>query len=300
MSETTAAPASAEGGAADPAADYDFAADQAADLAPETAATTAEPAQEQADAQDDLPPDNRPVSAIWAELKRTRERAQRAEQEAKQRAEEAERHRLAALRVLEAHGQRQQPQPQQPEVQIPDVETDPVGHFKARMEAAERRLQAVAQPIVAQQHEAQFANTVRAHVQQFAAQTPDYQPAYQHAWGVMERMAASIGTTPQQIERMIAAQALQAGRNPGQAVYEFAKAAGYTGPQPAKAPEPPADQVMQTLERGAQAARSVGGGGGRTPPRITLEAIANMSPREYADLERRHPELIEQAFQAAG
>lgn len=290
MSETTTAPASAEGSeAADGGFDpviADFVASEASD-----AAEPSDDAASQADTtSDDLPPDNRDARGIWAELKRTRTRAQEAEARIQRAEQDAQRSRDAALRVIEAQRPQQQ-QPAQPE--IPDVDADPVGHFKAKHAQLERQMQTLAQPIEAQRQEAAFVAATKAAVAQFAATKPDYDDAYAHAARGMDQLGDLLGVPRGNVERFFTAQALRAGKNPGEVAYGLAKSFGYAGPKAAAAP---AAAVMDTLERGAQASRSVSGGGGRAPAQVTIETIAQMSPRDFAELQRRNPEMVERAF----
>ena len=70
-------------------------------------------------------------------------------------------------------------------------------------------------------------------------------------------------------------------KNPGQAIYEFAKANGYTGQK--AAPEQKAAPDLSAVARGQEAARGRGGlpsAGGE----LTVEALAKMSFKEIAKI----------------
>lgn len=201
--------------------------------------------------------------------------------EARTREREAREEAKAARQVLErlvAIQERQaQPQGKADAPAIPDLETDPVGHFKAKYEALERTVQQVQQPFQRQQFIAAYASKAS----EFKAEAPDFDAAYAHAQGALSKLAGFYGITPADAEIQLAEAAMRQGKNPGQAIYEFAKANGYTGPK--AAPEQKAAPDLSAVARGQEAARGRGGlpsAGGE----LTVEALAKMSFKEIAKI----------------
>ncbi len=102
---------------------------------------------------------------------------------------------------------------------------DPLENLDQRMKGIEQAEQ-----------QKQFFQQVSGLVNQFKAETPDYDEALQHvmtgrladlkALGMPEAEAAQVINAEAQF---IASQALARGRNPGEAVYELAKNRGFQG-----------------------------------------------------------------------
>lgn len=205
--------------------------------------------------------------------------------EARTREREAREEAKAARQVLErlvAIQERQaQPQGKADTPAIPDLETDPVGHFKAKYEALERTVQQVQQPFQQQAQRQQFIAAYASKASEFKAETPDFDAAYSHAQGALANLAGFYGISPADAEIQLAEAAMRQGKNPGQAIYEFAKANGYTGQK--AAPEQKAAPDLSAVARGQEAARGRGGlpsAGGE----LTVEALAKMSFKEIAKI----------------
>lgn len=176
------------------------------------------------------------------------------------------------LRTIQAAMQR----PAEAPAAAPDFNQDPAAHLKHELDA----LRGVVQPVVAQtQQQAQqqqFANAYRAKAGEFAADTPDFMPAYEHAIQHMQAMERATGIPAAVMEQEIAMMAMRTGRNPGEAIYAFAKASGYAGPKPAEAP-------LAAAQRGQAATRSAGAGGAPTGSAgMTLDRLASMPLKDLA------------------
>lgn len=178
-------------------------------------------------------------------------------------------------------------QPQQPAK--PDVDTDPVGVVKTHeQELAELRQWRQQQEQLAQQQNQYRAFTTRyqASAQEFARENPDFALAYQY-WvqsvGDELREAGYEGHELQQqllqIEGSIAAKAFQEDINPAQRIYNIAKRRGYSSKPKADAPK--AEDKIAALQKGANAAKSIGAASGTQPAPLTLEALAEMDDEDF-------------------
>ena len=84
----------------------------------------------------------------------------------------------------------------------------------------------------------------------------------------------------------VASNAMRAGRSPAEAMYGMAKSWGYSGSQqpaddPAAAQKKAGDVKMGALQRGAAAATSLDGAGGREPDGVTPEVLADMDDNQF-------------------
>lgn len=278
MSETTTPDAGGAG-------DYTAAELAGAELPPDTS-----PAPEPAEPTEPAPTEPAEPGAEPSQDRRPRmvphealHEARRAAQEARAEVAKLEQRQNELRDYLIRQAQGQQPAARQAAPEVPDIETDPVGHFRAKTEMLERQLREVQQPIQQQTQAAQFQQAVRQQVDQFAAVTPDYGEAYAFAREQMRRDAEAYGDDPQAAELYLAQRAMQRGMNVGEMVYQFAKAKGYVpGGQRQAAPPPP---DLAAVQRGQQASRSVGAGGqpaGRGE--LTPERLAQMSAKELAKI----------------
>jgi hypothetical protein len=231
--EATEAPAPAPEPVADEPA-------PAAEAAPEPAEAAPEPAED----------DRRvPLKALQEE------RAKRAEYERKLADYER--------RMAELEQRTKAPEPEAPA--DPDPETDPIGALKA----AKAELRRMAEETQRQQYEAQLNNIAFNAATQFQQQAPDYRDAYQYALKSraqeLKILGADDATIPQILKREelnLIATAVNSGRNPAEAIYEFAKARGYAkaAPAPVAAPAPAApDPALQQAKKAVAASASAGG-----------------------------------------
>jgi len=154
----------------------------------------------------------------------------------------------------------------EPEAQTEiDPETDPIGALKA----ARDELRKMREEAQRQQYEAQLNNIAHAAATQFQQQAPDYRDAYQYALRSRAQelrvLGADDATIPQILKREemnLIATAVNSGRNPAEAIYEFAKARGYAkaAPAPVAAPAPAApDPALQQAKKAVAASASAGG-----------------------------------------
>lgn len=133
----------------------------------------------------------------------------------------------------------------------------------------------------------QFVGAYAQHAQAFRSEAPDFDAAYAHAVQELTRDAGIFNLSPQQIEAQLVSNAMARGINPAKAMYDFAKARGYTG---AKAGQ--AEQTVETLARGQSASRSLSQGSGGAPQGLTLEQLANMSQEEFSRVHSKNPDAI--------
>jgi hypothetical protein len=210
--------------------------------------------------------------------------------EAERRAQEMEQ-RFSQL--IERMGQPQQPPK-------PDVDTDPVGVVKTHeQELADLRKWREQQEQAAQQQNQYRAFTTRyqASAQEFSRENPDFMNAYQY-WvqSVGEELREAgfveneIAQQLLQIEGNIAAKAFQEDINPAQRIYNIAKRRGYSSKP--KAEEQKAEEKIATLQKGANAARSLSAASGNQSPPLTLEALAEM---DDDDFDRNWDKVMKQA-----
>jgi hypothetical protein len=154
----------------------------------------------------------------------------------------------------------------EPEAQTEiDPETDPIGALKAARDEL-RKMREESQRVQYEQH----LNTVAYNAAtQFSQTAPDYRDAYQYALKSRAQELKILGaddtTIPQILKREemnLIATAVNSGRNPAEAIYEFAKARGYARPAPAApAPVAPAapDPALQQAKKAVAASASAGG-----------------------------------------
>jgi hypothetical protein len=120
-----------------------------------------------------------------------------------------------------------------------------------------------------QQYEAQLNTVAYNAAVQFAQTAPDYRDAYQYALKSRAQELAILGADQNAIPEIIKREemslidtAVRTGRNPAQAIYEFAKARGYaqqaSAPVAAAAPVVP-DPALQQAKKAVAASASAGG-----------------------------------------
>lgn len=192
------------------------------------------------------------------------------------------------------------------QVNIPAYEDDPEGHYQARIAQLEQMVGGIntaqADRVQAEAQRGQWdqaMNGYQAAAHEFAAKEPDFGPAY--AWLVgaigadLEARGYADPAERAQIlqyeEAGIVGRALQAGKNPAEAVYAYAKARGYT-PQArdlatgqfAKA-ETDEDKLAR-LEKGTATTRSLTNTRGAAEDGVTLERLAEMADQDPEAFDR--------------
>lgn len=207
-----------------------------------------------------------------------------------------------------------------PAVPVPDKTQDPVGYLEHEIQQTKAPLQTLTQKLEQyeqrQQEQAQtqqMAAFVSQTEQEFSAKTPDYWNAIEHIRQARLSQYQLAGLNAQQQVQALYADTrnwtmalLQSGKNPAEATYELARAYGYSGaaaapvageaPAPARNPDgtfapvkqanpkvEKAKETLKTVERGQQAAKSLGDSpGGTASTEIPdLTELASMSDEEF-------------------
>lgn len=224
-----------------------------------------------------------PLAALHEERSRRKELGERlrAAEEARAEMERRVEARLAALQ------QAMVPPPPAP----PSFDEDPARHLKAQLDALNeqqrfltqqteesRRAQAQAEQIN------QLAARVTTSEAEFVREAPDYQDAIRHLAELRIRELQTLGVdeysakaqSARELQEFAFVNASQ-GKNPAQIAYQLAKVRGYT---PANAVN--AEQKMAMQQKGAQASRSLGGGGSKAAG-LSAQALLSMSDDEFAE-----------------
>lgn len=206
------------------------------------------------------------------------------------------------------------------QVEIPSIDTDPVGHFKAKDAIREREFQELRQWRQQQEANAHVQNNVQAISRVVSAQeieftkaNPQYKPASQFLVESRDAELQQMGYDPAARAQIISndiltmgANALSNNRNAASMFYEIAKARGFretpasngeASPTPAQkiqaqieaaktaAPIPSAAQKLATVAKGQEAGQSLGqaqGGNAAGPP--SAEALLAMSDEDFAEM----------------
>jgi hypothetical protein len=245
--------------------------------------------------------------AVFLEEKAERKRLEKLWQEAAERQARLE----ERYQVIEERMRPQAPPP-------PDKAQDPVGYLEheiAQAKQAGPQVQQLQQRLEAWETQQRIAATVSQSEQEYAARTPDYYDAVEHIRQARVSQYKLAGLNEQQQTQALMADTrnwtmalLQSGKNPAEATYELARAYGYAAkpaggtapsngvdPAPvarnadgtfAKPTNPKVEQAKQTLktvERGQQAAKSLGDapGGTASTDLPSAEELASMSDEDF-------------------
>lgn len=172
---------------------------------------------------------------------------------------------------------------------IPDVNADPVGHFKAATDLTKQELTELREKLARQEqeklqqgNEERFKLTVVAHERDFTKSTPDYFEAMAHLRDTRDQELRFYGVMDEAERAQIlhrealglAWHAMQTGENPAKRAYEMAKFRGYK-------PKQKAEDKIETLQKGAQAAKSLSGKGGEGSAAMSPEALLEMDDAEF-------------------
>lgn len=243
--------------------------------AAEVAAAAAEPAQKPVEAAEPAPAPEPAAAAEPApapaqaepEAKEDDDRRVplKALQEERQKRAEYERKLTEYERRMAELEQRVPKQPETPAAPEPDPETDPIGALKH----ARDQLKQMQEQTRQQQYEAHLSTVAYNAATQFAATVPDYKDAYQYALKSRAQELSILGADQNSIPEILKREelnlihtAVNAGRSPAQAIYEFAKARGYNPPAPAApaAPVPVApDPALQQAKKAVAVSAAAGG-----------------------------------------
>lgn len=253
-----------------------------------------------------------PHQALHEERRLRQESDKRAE-EANKRAQVLEERMNILLRGLPQQQQQPQPEPKEPAPNIPEIDKDPVGHILGTLRhefgRRDQILVELANAVSGQTRQSeesralqQLAVQATAMEREFAARQPDYQQAYEHLVESRRLELAAQGNAPDRIAAMLSQEAallahnaLQNNRNPGELVYELAKIRGYkpTDSKPdAKQPEAAngaaaatqaAVEQIQQIAAGQQQASGLNRAAGGAAPAIDAAAVANMPIEEFME-----------------
>lgn len=277
---------------------------KAADAAKPAPAATA------SDDDDDAPTDPKatvPYQKYARDRKKERERAAKLERELAETREKLTRgdERLRLLSEVMA------PAPQQPledDDPPPNPDDDIIGYAKWQGRELERMREALSttQGVI---KDTSDGTALREGYQRdaaaFARENPDFGVAYNHLITARAGTLEAQGYGEQEIrqiihneERALVERAAKAGKRPAAMIYAMAQQFGYRKAAPAAqaapavaaaaAPAAPAaPSVTEEIERiakGQAAGKSLSDAGGGAPSELTVEALANMSDREFQAL----------------
>ena len=211
-----------------------------------------------------------------AEYERQVQEFQRREQEWRQWADQVQRQQMM--------GHNGGPQMEQEQVVEPDPETDPIGALKHAREQQRQLQEAIQQQQQAaqqQQYVQQLNQVAYQAATQFQQQAPDYQDAYRYALPSRAQELVALGTPETQVANILQREelslidtALRNGRNPAEAIYQFAKARGFSGKQAAQ-PAPAANPMLQQA-KAAVAPSATSGGAPAAKGTISDADMANL------------------------
>lgn len=171
----------------------------------------------------------------------------------------------------------------------PEYEQDPLGHLKhetgdvrAKLAEFEKWQKEQSERAEFETKEREFRDKYVAVAQEYIKTQKDFPAAYTHLRESWASQLSALGFTPEEtaqqllmMERNIAQKAMAAGANPAERMYKAAQALGY------KQTVPNATQKMETLKKGAAAAKSLSNAGGEVEPPTTLEALAELEGAEF-------------------
>lgn len=233
-----------------------------------------------------------PHGAFHEERERRKELQRQLEEEKRQ---SAVKHANMERRLQELFQASQQSREQPPQIRDPNTDPDPVGALAHNQQLTIAQVNQLNQHLATEAQKAQrieYANRVvawgAARASEFRQSTPDFDAAYEHVSKNRVAELQAMGLSPEQVqvtlkndEFWVIESAGQNGKNPAEIIYNMAKATGW---KPAEAVS--AEQKIETLQKGAQAAKTLGNGGG-DPGIPTMEQIANMSESEFAALKAK-------------
>jgi hypothetical protein len=180
---------------------------------------------------------------------------------------------------------------------VPDIAQDPVGHFQHKLQQTEAELEQArkfreeqANRARLQEDHQRFMSAYHGAAQQFERQQQDFGQAYAFlAQSRIEDLTAAgydfvqAQQLAQEDELRVVAKAFQDGVNPAERMYALAKRRGYA-PKPKEGEKSPAEQKLETIERGQKASPEFSPSS-QGKPKLTLAAIAEMSDEDFAKLD---------------
>lgn len=257
-----------DGDAATPDDHYDSQAEKAADPGESAGAKPV-----------DLPPEE--VAKRWrdtqAALKQEREQRRLYQQQAE----------ALAIQRQQAEAMLLQQRQQALQTQLIDPDVDPIGaaqqarqiqqafiaQMQMQQQQQQRYTQQQQQALQQQRYVAQVHEAVEEAEAAAASRYPDYEQAAEHLANFEVGKLTAIGVDPDTARENVyqqfidlSAQAMRAGRDPGELVYQLAKSAGFSA----------RNARVDNLQRGQAAARSMSGGGKAPAGRPEASQIANL------------------------
>lgn len=254
------------------------------------------PAQEQQVETEQKPDDKKtvvPHAALHEERERRKEIQRAFEEEKRQNAIFRDTMSRRMQELFQASQQsRQQPQ----QYRDPNADPDPVAALAHNQQLTVQQLAHLQQERQHQEQQRQHEeyqqrviSWAQSQADGFRKETPEFDDAYNHLRTVRVQELQAMGLPVEQIKRTlyndemwVYHHAAQAGKNPAEIAFNMAKAAGWKPKQQQQA----ADQKMDTLQKGTQAAKTLGNGGGDAGM-PTLEQIAAMSEDDFATLKAK-------------
>lgn len=170
---------------------------------------------------------------------------------------------------------------------IPDFDEDPVAHLSHkvdklynRSEEQQRAQQEWANQQQLAQQRQHIVQTYQSQAREFSERQPDFGDGYRHFVKSWTNELTMMGYTPTQANEILSAEeaklverASRTGENAAELVYNIAKSRGY---------QPKQKNNLGTIKEGQKAAKSMGGG--KVEDRLTLEALAEMDPDDFAKM----------------
>lgn len=198
----------------------------------------------------------------------------------------------------------QPPAPQAPPpIEIPDINTDPVGHFKARFEQSERQAAeqaAILQGFNQQQQQQLALAELRAwgsrQESEFSAREPAYADAMRFMIGRRKAQLVALKVPESRQQEVIAGDITQIamkarseGSNFAEQMWDVAASYGFQKkePEPAVPVIPPLSAGLPAADRAARAetgranATTIANVGASTPVGLSVDRLANMPQKEW-------------------
>lgn len=189
--------------------------------------------------------------------------------------------------------------PKTEEKPAPDPATDFPGHVAHHFNTLAQQQAALGQKVQSfealqeqQQRAAQFMQAYHASAADFSTRQADFGTAYNYLLNARLEELIDAGYSKEQAihlrtmeEQGIVMKAFEDGANPAERLYAVAKRRGYTAgsDKPAERPAVDSAEKMRQIEAGQKATPSMGGGAMK--PKMTLQAVAQMSEAEFAALD---------------
>lgn len=279
------------------------------DAGGEGAAEAADPAPADADPPADPATDpKRPKTVPHEALHQERERRKQVEKDLQAAREERARF-DERLRIMQEAFQRQN-QPADPAAKgPPDPRKDPAGfnawlfdqHQAARARAAQEAQQGQQKQVQTQRYE-QFVTSYRQQLNDYVAEEPALQEAYDYLSQTRGEELVAMGYSPADAKKMLHREELQlanlamrAGVNPGQRLVELAKRRGWKPKAAADAEKAAADAAdpakkVERIADGQSRGKSLAqAGGSASPTEMTANQLLAMSEEDFAAWTEKNP-----------